>query len=260
MDKKATAAEKMRYKSIQQLMADGEFRKALAHLSRILQKKPDDEDARKLEFLCREIIHIQESCREKTSGQKEISVEEYITVHYRRLMKKVCSFVLLLLNKLPEKWQKKLWMDRFKIWKFHFTAENDSQKDMMFELLFWDNDRRKIVFSVLSGILLLGIVIFLLLAFRGEESSEVQVQIGITEISRSAYDGDVGAQYLLGKKFYLGQHVKRDIEQAQVWLTKAARAGHKEAGVLLQKILIERENPGNIEQNNWEQNDKDERL
>lgn len=51
MDKKATAAEKMRYKSIQQLMADGEFRKALAHLSRILQKKPDDEDARKLEFL-----------------------------------------------------------------------------------------------------------------------------------------------------------------------------------------------------------------
>lgn len=38
-----------RYKPIQQLMADGEFSKALDHLVRILQKNPDD--AKALQYL-----------------------------------------------------------------------------------------------------------------------------------------------------------------------------------------------------------------
>ena len=42
-----------KYKPIRQLMAAGEFRKALDHISRILQKNPDDWDAKLLYGTCR---------------------------------------------------------------------------------------------------------------------------------------------------------------------------------------------------------------
>ena len=77
-----------KYKPIRLLMADGEFSKALDHLVRILQKNPEDKEARQLEYTCREMIHIQNACEEDSGSSNAISVEEYIKVHARRLEEK----------------------------------------------------------------------------------------------------------------------------------------------------------------------------
>ncbi len=143
------------YEPIQQLMADGEYRKALDHLSRILRKRPDDKAARKLEYLCKEMIHIQNACGDEPEQKNEISVEEYVSVHFRRIMKKICHWMFYLLNKLPGQWQKKIKADRFRVWEIHFTLDSDSQKDWLWELLFWDTKRRVTVFASLIVVLLL---------------------------------------------------------------------------------------------------------
>lgn len=146
-----------------------------------------------------------------------------------------------LLNKLPLKWQQKLKTDKFRVWEIHFTLDSDSQKDWLWELLFWDAKRRKMVFASLIVVLLLCITLFLLLAFGECDKSDSSEPMVFAAIVKSAYDGDSQAQFLLGKNFYFGESVKRDVDQALLWLTKSARAGHTQAAELLQKILVEQQ-------------------
>ena len=246
----------MKYKPIRQLMADGEFSKALDHLVRILQKNPDDKDARQLEYTCREMIHIQNACGDKPEQKNEISVEEYVSVHFRRIMKKICHWMFYLLNKLPGQWQKKIKADRFRVWEIHFTLDSDSQKDWLWELLFWDSKRRITVFASLITAILLCILLFLLLAFGGGNNSKETEKRDFSAIIKSAYDGDAQAQFLIGKNFYYGETVKKDVDQALLWLTKSARAGHTQAADLLQKILVEQDIRVHKGQYLWKQNDK----
>ena len=245
----------MKYKPIRQLMADGEFSKALDHLVRILQKNPDDKEASQLEYTCREMIHIQNACGDEPEQENEISVEEYVSVHFRRIMKKICHWMFYLLNKLPLKWQQKLKTDKFRVWEIHFTLDSDSQKDWLWELLFWDAKRRKMVFAFLIVVLLLCITLFLLLAFGGCDKSDSSEPMVFAAIVKSAYDGDSQAQFLLGKNFYFGESVKRDVDQALLWLTKSARAGHTQAAELLQKILVEQDIRLHDGQYIWKKND-----
>ena len=74
-------------------------------------------------------------------------------------------------------------------------------------------------------------------------------------IVKSAYEGDSQAQFLLGKNFYFGESVKRDVDQALLWLTKSARAGHTQAAELLQKILVEQDIRVHEGQYIWKKND-----
>ena len=246
----------MKYKPIRQLMADGEFSKALDHLVRILQKNPDDKEARQLEYTCREMIHIQNACGDDPKQKNDISVEEYISVHFRRIMKKICHWMFYLLNKLPLKWQQKIKADRFRVWEIHFTLDSDSSKDWLWELLFWDSKRRITVFASLITAILLCILLFLLLAFGGGNNSKETEKRDFSAIIKSAYDGDAQAQFLIGKNFYYGETVEKDVDQALLWLTKSARAGHTQAATLLQKILAEQDIRGNEGQYLWEHNDK----
>ena len=245
-----------RYKPIRQLMADGEFSKALDHLVRILQKNPEDKEAKQLEHACREMIHIQNACGDEPDEGNKISVEEYISVHFRRIMKKTCHWVFYLLTKLPLKWQQKLNAERFQALESHFTRDSDSQKDWLWELLFWDARRRITVFASLIAVLLLGILLILLLAFRGSSNSESIEQRDFVATVKAAYQGDIQAQYSVGKNFYYGTTVQKDVEQALLWLTKSARAGHTQAAALLQKILVEQDVRVQENQYLWKQNDR----
>ena len=239
-------------------MADGEFSKALDHLVRILQKNPDDKEAKQLEYTCREMIHIQNACEDEDTTDKKnaISVDEYLSVHYRRVIKKTCHWIFCLLNKLPIQWQQKIKADRFRIWEIQFTLDSDSQKDWLWELLFWDSKRRTIVFVSLIAAILLCILLFLLLASGGCNNSKETEQKDFSIILKSAYNGDTQAQFLVGKNFYYGETVKKDVDQALLWLTKAARSGHTQAAALLQKILVEQDIRVHEGQYIWKHNDK----
>ena len=89
----------------------------------------------------------------------------------------------------------------------------------------------------------------------GSNSKETE-QRDFSAIVKSAYAGDAQAQFLVGKNFYYGENVKKDVEQALLWLTKAARSGHTPAAGLLQKILVEQDIRVHEGQYIWNQNDK----
>ena len=222
-------------------MADGEFSKALDHIARILKKNPDDQEAKQLEYTCREMIHIQNACEEDPERKNDISVDEYVTVHARRLVKKLCRLAFTVLTRLPEGWQKKLNTQRLLEMEKRYTVETDSQKDWMWELLFWDTRRRITVFSFLIAALLLGITMFLVLFFHGCEQTDPEFKNDFSALVQAAHDGETQAQYLLGESFYYGKNVNRDVEKALFWLAQAARSGHFQASELLQKILVEQD-------------------
>ena len=237
-------------------MADGEFSKALDHIVRILQKNPDDKEARQLEYTCREMIHIQNACNDEPEQKNKISVEEYISVHFRRAMKKICHWIFYLLNKLPLNWQQKIKADRFRVWEIYFTHDTDSQKDWLWELLFWDSKRRITVFVTLTASILLCILLLLLLTFGGCNKSKSTEQKDFAVTLEAANDGDPHAQFLVGKNFYYGRTVQKDVDRALFWLTKSARAGHTQAAALLQKILVEQDIRVHENQYLWKQNDE----
>lgn len=246
-----------KYKPIQHLMVQGEFRKALDHLERILKKNPGDKEAVRLEYLCREMIHIHSVCTEQTEQRKEISVSEYLSVHFRRIMGKICHVLFCLLNKLPEKWQKKVHADRFRVWEISFSIESDSEKDFVWESLFWDKKRRITVFASLIAVLLVCTTLFFVLMFGEKRDSELLYGNDFRNIVQLAYEGDAHGQFLMGKKFYYGEDVKQDIDQALLWLTKSARSGHTQAAELLQKILVEQDIRVNEGKYLWAPNKKD---
>ena len=230
-----------KYRAVQQLMAEGEFRKAMDHLARVLQKNPNDLEAQRLEYTCREMVHIQSACADAPEEKKEISVEEYFSVHFRRSIRKICVFFFKLLCLLPEPLQKKLNADRFRIWELRFTLETDDQKDWLWELLFWDARRRMYVFISLVTFLVCSIVVFCLLAFGGCSSSEEMEEKTYHVLLKAALKNDIEAQFRIGESFFQGKTVPRDVEKAKEWLTKAARGGHTEAAALLQKILAQQQ-------------------
>ena len=177
-------------------------------------------------------------------------------LYLSNIMKKICHWMFYLLNKLPLQWQQKIKADRFRVWEIHFTIDSDSQKDWLWELLFWDAKRRKTVFTALIAAILLCILMFLLLAFKGCDNSKSTEQKNFSVTIKSAYNGDAQAQFLVGKNFYYGETVQKDVDQALYWLTKSARAGHTQAAELLQKILVEQDIRIHEVQYLWKQNDK----
>ena len=183
----------------------------------------------------------QTSPHDEPVQRNEISVAEYTAVHFRRTMKAVCRFYLTLLERLPANWQRRLWRDRVQEWEARFTVAADSQKDWLWEVLFWDTRRRVIVFSTLGFLLLLGIGIFFLLVFRESAPADTLRQKGFSEVLKAAGRGDAAAQFQIGRSFYYGKSVSKDVDLAVLWLSKAARAGHLQAAELLQKILVEQD-------------------
>ena len=156
-------------------------------------------------------------------------------------MKFLCRMVRQLLDKLPETWRQKLKPERLKTWEQHFTVDTDSQKDWLWELLFWNVKRRFILFAALIIFLLAGICTFILLASDGCRRSEALTFERFPAIVKAANSGDAQAQFSLGKSFYYGENVNRDVEQSLLWLTKSARSGYEPAAKLLHKILTEQD-------------------
>ena len=111
------------------------------------------------------------------------------------------------------------------------------------------------MFVSLIAVLLLCITLFLLLAFGGYNNSDSPEPRDFSATVKSAYDGDTQAQFLLGKNYYFGESVKRDVDQALLWLTKSARGGHTQAAELLQKILVEQDIRDHDDQYMWKKND-----
>ena len=222
-------------------MANGEFRKASEHLSGILKMNPDDKEALQLAHTCREMIHIQNVCSENDDvPESRISAEEYFSVHYRRIMKKLCHCVFYLISLLPSALQQKINPERFSSLENHYTVETDSQKDWLWEMLFWDARRRLILFSSLIVLILLSVSLFFLLVW-GTNSNNSSPQQNFASLVNDAQENDAGAQFLLGKSYYYGEGVKRDVDQALIWLTKASKKGNPQAAELLQKIMVEQD-------------------
>ena len=247
-----------KYKPIRQLMADGEFRKALDHITRVLQKNPQDKETLKLENICREMIHIQQVCTEEAEQKNEISVTEYISVHFRRLMKNLCHFCFLKMNLLPEKWQKILKTDRFRVWEVKFTLESDAGKDWLWELLFWDTKRRKNIFISLIVMLILCMTCFCFLVFGHSccKSDTALQEDNFSAVLKAANEDDAHAQFLIGENYYYGRTVKKDVQQAKVWLIKASVAGHAQAAELLQKLMVELDYRTSDNEQLWKQDSK----
>lgn len=234
----------MKYKAIRQLMAAGEFRKALKHISGILQKNPNDSEAEELEAVCRNMVHIQEDCSGENETQTEkISAEEYFSVHFRRFMARSCRMIFSFLSRLPEKYQRSLKVDKFRLWEIKYTLESDAEKDLLWELLFWDSRRRRILFTSLIAVICSGMVLFLLLIFNSCDKYDYDTYKDFSELVRAAQDNDTDAQFELGQNFYYGKTVRKDLDQAVFWLYKAAKKRHPKAAELLQKILIEKDIP-----------------
>src|SRR5262245_46876195 len=60
----------------------------------------------------------------------------------------------------------------------------------------------------------------------------------ISDLRRTAEDGDVIAQYKLGEKYYSGQDLPKDFTQAAKWFRKAAEQGYAPAQCNLSILLI----------------------
>lgn len=60
-------------------------------------------------------------------------------------------------------------------------------------------------------------------------SNENSSQHELVELIKKAEQGNANAQFLLARKYVLGDGVKQDFEQAKFWLEKAAKQGHKKA-------------------------------
>lgn len=60
-------------------------------------------------------------------------------------------------------------------------------------------------------------------------SNENSTQRELVELIKKAEQGNANAQFLLARKYVLGEGVKQDFEQAKFWLEKAAKQGHKKA-------------------------------
>lgn len=222
-------------------MANGEFREASKHLSGILKNHPDDKEALQLAHTCREMIHIQNACSENNaSPETRISAGEYFSVHYRRIMKKLCHFVFQLITLLPSALQQKIDPERFNSLENHYTVETDSQKDWLWEMLFWDARRRAILFTSLIVLILLFVSFFFLLVWGGNSKNSSPRQ-NFASLVNDAQENNADAQFQLGKSYYFGEGVKRDVDQALIWLTKASKKGNPQAAELLQKILIEQD-------------------
>ncbi len=108
-----------------------------------------------------------------------------------------------------------------------------------------ENIEEKKKFNVLflaaltAVVVLLGLTLTLLLISGKKEERVSFLQKDFSAIVKSASRNDVEAQFQLGKDFYYGESVSRDIDQALFWLTKAANAGYPPAAELLRKILSE---------------------
>lgn len=63
----------------------------------------------------------------------------------------------------------------------------------------------------------------------GEQGRPKDYALAVECFRKAAALGDANAQYSLGSMYYGGLGVERDIEQATVWLGKAAGQGHAEA-------------------------------
>ena len=82
-------------------MADGEFSQALEQLNGLLQQFPDDPEIRSLEYSCCEMVRLQAVSAEMPGTKNEISVKEYVAVHFRKFMRKLCCTLIEVLHKLP---------------------------------------------------------------------------------------------------------------------------------------------------------------
>lgn len=76
------------------------------------------------------------------------------------------------------------------------------------------------------------------------ESAAEELQTPIDELTSNAVQGDFEAQYLLGKKYYLGDGVTADQEQAFMWLRRAAEQGHADAQYQLGNMYLMGEGVG----------------
>lgn len=109
---------------------------------------------------------------------------------------------------------------------------------------------------IVIGVVLTYILIILGLAVSAMVSmapTKVQVPVENTppisnllkisnELERKATEGDVSSQYLLGKMYYSGIGIERDIKEAFVWLSVAEFNGHmlapRAASLARQKMTV----------------------
>lgn len=68
------------------------------------------------------------------------------------------------------------------------------------------------------------IALFLSLSMVGYSSEPEQLSDSIVDLIGDAEKGDADAQYHLGLYYFYGDGVKKDLEKAVFWFTKAARA------------------------------------
>ncbi len=231
----------MRYKAIRKLMIQGHFETASEHLLRVLEKKPNDREALDLENTCRKMLDIIHSFEADPVDCTEISAANYFSARFKQLLGALCRQIIAVLDKLPESYRQKLGREYFVRCGGKFAGGDDGQQDWRLESLFWDSRRRRTLFIALGTLILAGIVFMIGIGLSNSSSSPELSTLRISSIIEKANDGDHESQYRLGMCFYRGIGVPADIEQSYLWLSRAAKAGHKEAGDFLQRVTFELE-------------------
>jgi len=234
----------MRYSAIQKLMQENRWEDAHALLKKVLESHPGDTDALRLAQTCKTMLEIEKSLlSEEQLTDEKITVSEYFSVYAVHVLKRLCSFVVAGLSFLPEKLQRFFHKEKFETWTQQFDKRSQPEKNWMWDLMFWDSRRRRILFASIGGILVLFVLIFVWVAWPQKSDETEWASLKINSVVLKAQRGDPVSQYQLGMLFYRGtESFPRDMEQSYLWLSRAAKAGHKGAASFLQRVIFEKEN------------------
>ena len=210
-------------------------------LNRISARYPGDVDALGLAQACRTMLEIRSAAEISRNEMPDLRLKALLAFWYGMSLHRICDLFLRGLSLLPGSWRKWLGYSKWETWKKNFSKMETSYEKFSLNILLCDPLRRKIVFSILGGLIALGLVIIVSIAWPTSRDDADRSDMKFHAIHQKARNGDAQSQYRLGAMYYRGtDRVSRDIEQSHYWLSLAAQAGHEDAARLLAKVNAER--------------------
>lgn len=233
----------MKYPEIQRLMLEGQWDRALLLLRRISARYPDDDDALKLTQVCRTMSDIRSALAPVRGWKTDSRVNSLLYAEWKKLLSKLCDLYLRVLSKLPEFWRLRLGYAKCRQWNKTFSENNTAGEKLSLTILFCDPLWRKIIFSIICGMIAAGVVLIVWTAWSASSEKIDYSNLNFHAVLQKAQKGDPQSQYQLGAIFYWGTpEIPKDADKSYYWLSLAAKSGHADASKLLAKVVFEKEN------------------